>query len=75
MANCEVKCNNNGPLIVRGDFELLDAEEKAFGLGGRKQIALCRCGASKNKPFCDGSHNSTDFSSSIERSDLPPLAK
>lgn len=75
MADCEIKCNNNGPLIVRGDFELQDGEGSAFGLGGRKQIALCRCGASKNKPFCDGSHNRSDFTSSVKRTDLPPLGK
>ena len=73
MADCEVKCNNNGPLIVRGDFDLLDGEGKSFGLGGRKQIGLCRCGASENKPFCDGSHNRKNFTSSITRTDLPPL--
>jgi CDGSH-type Zn-finger protein len=75
MANCEIKCNNNGPLIVRGDFELLDSEGNTFGLGGRKQLGLCRCGASENKPFCDGSHKRVDFSSTVESTDLPPLAK
>lgn len=75
MADCEIKCNNNGPLIVRGDFELLDGQGDAFGLGGRKQIALCRCGASEKKPFCDGNHNSVDFESSVERTDLPELGK
>ena len=75
MADCEIKCNNNGPLIIRGDFELLDGGGQAFGLGGRKQIGLCRCGASENKPFCDGSHSRKGFVSSITCSDLPPLGK
>jgi CDGSH-type Zn-finger protein len=75
MANCEIRCNNNGPLIVRGEFELLDGDGKAFGLGGRKQLGLCRCGASEKKPFCDGSHNRAGFSSSVESSDLPPVGK
>lgn len=46
----------NGPLIVRGDFEL---QEMADGMRidpKRKVIALCRCGKSQIKPFCDGSH-------------------
>ena len=75
MANCEIKCNRNGPLIVRGDFELLDSDGNSFGLGGRKQLGLCRCGASENKPFCDGSHQAAEFASSIERKDLSPLGK
>jgi CDGSH-type Zn-finger protein len=75
MADCEIKCNDNGPLIVRGDFELFDGKGSAFGLGGRKQIALCRCGQSENKPFCDGAHNRADFESSVERTDLPVLGK
>ena len=75
MSNCEIKCNKNGPLIVRGDFELLDSDEKVFGLGGRKQLGLCRCGLSENKPFCDGSHKRAGFTSSVESKDLPPLAK
>ena len=75
MADCVIKCNDNGPLIVRGDFEIVDAQGAAFGLGGRKQLGLCRCGASENKPFCDGSHNQIEFSSTVERSDLPPLGK
>ena len=73
MADCEIKCNNNGPLIVRGDFKLLDGEGNVFGLGGRKQIALCRCGQSENKPFCDGAHSRDDFRSSVKRTDLSPL--
>ena len=72
MSDCEIKCKNDGPLIVRGDFELLDAEGRKFGLGGRQQIGLCRCGASENKPFCDGSHNKAAFSSTIKSRDLPP---
>jgi CDGSH-type Zn-finger protein len=44
----------NGPLLVRGDIEL---ENEIFGEGATpKKYALCRCGKSKNKPFCDGAH-------------------
>lgn len=49
----------NGPYIVAGDVELVDGQ---WGEGAcREQFALCRCGASKNKPFCDGSHWSIGF--------------
>lgn len=44
----------NGPYVVTGGPELLDTQ---FGEGAStKQFTLCRCGASKNKPFCDGAH-------------------
>ncbi|MFW0790777.1 amino acid adenylation domain-containing protein [Gordonia sp. CPCC 205333] len=45
----------NGPLLVRGDFHLLNDEGSPLA-GDRKTIALCRCGHSERKPFCDGSH-------------------
>lgn len=67
-----VKVFNNGPLRVEGEFEILDAEGKTFGLGGRTVIGLCRCGLSENKPFCDGSHNRQGFESSCEARELPP---
>ena len=44
----------NGPLFVRGDLDIDGAPADAPGLKFR--AALCRCGLSKNKPFCDGTH-------------------
>ncbi len=50
---------NNGPLYVHGD---LDVAGRADDMGGvRFRAALCRCGQSKNKPFCDNSHETADF--------------
>lgn len=49
----------NGPLYVRGDFTLVDDDGEAFPAGTR--AALCRCGASANKPYCDGSHTDAGF--------------
>lgn len=46
----------NGPLIVRGNFELLHMADGQSIDPKRKVIALCRCGKSQIKPFCDGSH-------------------
>ncbi len=50
---------NNGPLVVRGDLEIDGAPENAPGLKFR--ASLCRCGQSKNKPFCDNSHEDASF--------------
>jgi len=50
---------DNGPYAVSGAIELMGVE---FGDGASKEhYTLCRCGASKNKPFCDGSHWSAEF--------------
>ena len=57
---------DNGPLRVSGSFALKDAEGQEFDLTGRPAISLCRCGASANKPFCDGSHKTAGFESSVK---------
>lgn len=49
----------NGPLYLRGDLRIDGAEGDTSGLAFR--AALCRCGRSKNKPFCDNSHESAGF--------------
>ncbi|HEY2176969.1 MAG TPA: CDGSH iron-sulfur domain-containing protein [Caulobacteraceae bacterium] len=43
-----------GPIWVRGGIEIVGADAVAYEV--RNRVTLCRCGASKNKPFCDGSH-------------------
>lgn len=50
----------NGPLIVRGDFTLLTQEGEEIE-PGRSTIALCRCGRSRLRPFCDGTHRQVGF--------------
>jgi CDGSH-type Zn-finger protein len=57
---------NDGPIKMRGSFELKDAQGKTFDLGGRDAVALCRCGHSANKPFCDGSHKTVGFTSTVD---------
>ena len=55
----------NGPLYLINDREkkIIENLENSKGekLSNIQGIALCRCGASKNKPFCDGTHNSINF--------------
>ena len=57
-----IRCRPNGPFLVEGEFTLLDSQGRAFTLPANKPaVALCRCGQSGNKPFCDGSHKSCGF--------------
>ncbi|WP_077213052.1 CDGSH iron-sulfur domain-containing protein [Bacillus dakarensis] len=49
-----IKVNDNGPLRVSGEIELLDGEGNK--IQAKETFSLCRCGLSDNKPFCDGSH-------------------
>jgi 3-phenylpropionate/trans-cinnamate dioxygenase ferredoxin subunit len=54
----------NGPYLVSGDLSQLtvtDADGNTYDLTGKQQIALCRCGGSVNKPFCDGTHSRIGF--------------
>ncbi len=53
--------SENGPYIVRGKVTVLDADGNEHDTGGRRSIALCRCGASTKKPFCDGTHSKVGF--------------
>ena len=74
MSDVKIQVKPNGPLLVSGEIALVDGAGKAFGLGGRTTISLCRCGHSANKPFCDGSHNRAGFQSDTPARDLPPPA-
>jgi len=64
----------NGSIRVEGDFEIVDHEGKPFDLAGRTAISLCRCGHSKDMPFCDKSHREKEFSSVVTARTLPPPA-
>ena len=55
----EVKASAAGPLLIRGGVRVLDAEGNVLYEGDR--AALCRCGGSANKPFCDGTHKTNGF--------------
>ncbi len=71
----KIVINNNGSIRIEGDdFTIQDPEGNTFGLSGRTAIGLCRCGASENKPFCDGSHRKVGFQSTCPARELPPPA-
>jgi CDGSH-type Zn-finger protein len=50
----------NGPYLVRGPVVVRDADNNEYRIE-RETIALCRCGGSTNKPFCDGTHSKIGF--------------
>lgn len=51
----------NGPLFVSGEVEIIGADGKPLDVSGQDRIALCRCGQSSKKPFCDGTHQKVGF--------------
>jgi len=69
MADVKITVRPNGPYRVEapaGSIEMVDAAGNAYDLtskvkDGRIGISLCRCGASVNKPFCDGTHSKVGF--------------
>jgi len=72
MAQIKIMARKNGPFRVdapEGSVELVDADGQKYDLTGKTNFALCRCGGSVNKPFCDGTH-----SASVSRPPKPPSA-
>jgi CDGSH-type Zn-finger protein len=63
MSSIEIRILDNGPLLVTGTVTLSDADGGVFATD-QDTIALCRCGHSANRPFCDGSHKRNDFADS-----------
>ena len=64
-----VECTENGPYIVKGLEGLTNS--KGESISAKKVIALCRCGASEDKPFCDGSHGKVGFTDKKEPGRTP----
>jgi len=60
MPGTIIQPSKNGPLLVKGPFQLTDADGKAILTNG-EMVALCRCGQSATKPFCDGAHKKIGF--------------
>ncbi len=60
----------DGPLIVRGDFEIVTPDGEIID-PGRRTVALCRCGKSAIKPFCDGTHKAIRFRAGTGRENDP----
>jgi 3-phenylpropionate/trans-cinnamate dioxygenase ferredoxin subunit len=60
MADVQITVRDNGPYLVKGPIELTDVAGNSVRIE-RETIALCRCGGSANKPFCDGTHSRIGF--------------
>jgi CDGSH-type Zn-finger protein len=57
-----IRCRENGPLVVTGPVRIVDHLGNEFIIpAGKPNVALCRCGKSGTKPFCDGSHKTCGF--------------
>jgi CDGSH-type Zn-finger protein len=61
MSQVTIKTRLDGPLLVTGPVKLTDHTGQTFDLTGQANIALCRCGGSQKRPFCDGSHKSNGY--------------
>ncbi|MGA9097664.1 MAG: (4Fe-4S)-binding protein [Methanotrichaceae archaeon] len=61
--SAEIKVTKNGPLLVKGNCVLIDCDDNEIASCG--PFALCRCGGSKKKPFCDGTHSKIGFDDSF----------
>lgn len=57
-----IKIKDNGPLLIDGEFKLVDAQGNEVPI---RKSALCRCGGSTTKPFCDGTHSKIGFQGAI----------
>ncbi|MBM4004971.1 MAG: CDGSH iron-sulfur domain-containing protein [Planctomycetes bacterium] len=66
MSNIRIRIRDNGPIVIETPVTIADAEGNQFTIAADKPvIALCRCGASANKPFCDGAHRNCGFESVV----------
>jgi len=57
-----IRCRENGPYLIKGPVKVVDHLGNEFAIpAGKDNVALCRCGHSKGRPFCDGSHRDVGF--------------
>ena len=59
----EIKVRDNGPYKVSGPVRIVDADGREWEVDASRPVALCRCGRSLTKPFCDKSHREAGFES------------
>jgi CDGSH-type Zn-finger protein len=57
----KIDCRPNGPYLIDGPLDIVDPTGQVQQIPAGKKAALCRCGASTTKPFCDGTHSKIGF--------------
>ena len=65
MSDTRITVRENGSLRVEGEIPLYDYEGNPLPIPTDKPYALCRCGGSSRKPFCDGSHKTNGFDGTL----------
>jgi len=70
MADVTITVRPNGPYVIQGSVRIVDPDGNEFPVDSSKPIALCRCGASQRRPFCDGAHKSCGFQG-VDRAQAP----
>ncbi|MEO6913865.1 MAG: CDGSH iron-sulfur domain-containing protein [Candidatus Baltobacteraceae bacterium] len=60
MTDVTIKVRESGPYLLKGPVTLTDVDGNVYAVAG-ETIALCRCGGSSTKPFCDGTHRNNGF--------------
>lgn len=65
MAEVRIQICEDGPLLVSGVFSLVDHQGARVPSPRENVVALCRCGLSATKPFCDGSHRREGFQGAL----------
>ena len=61
MSDITIEARDNGPYLITGPVRVFDQSGAEFERPAGSAIALCRCGQSSNKPFCDGTHKNVGF--------------
>ena len=61
MTDVTIRVRENGPYLVQGPITLTDCDGNEYDVAEKKTVALCRCGGSTTKPFCDGTHSQAGF--------------
>ena len=69
VSDVRIKVRESGPYLVTGPVTIVDCEGKEYTVTG-ENVALCRCGQSSTKPFCDGTHRTCGFAA-VERAPDP----
>jgi CDGSH-type Zn-finger protein len=71
MSDVVIKVRESGPYRISGPITLVDADGAEYALTG-ETIALCRCGGSRTKPFCDATHRDNGFCATERATDPKP---